>query len=276
MIDHWCHYRERFMEPHTGVVRLPSRIGVMDPFALEQAVAAGLPSERLVVVGQPYLEGLVREAGQPELLKEARTLRMQWQAGKSSPLILFASEKYPENPGIPTSSFPKYTETEALEGLLQAVNRLQEKNSFRPTVVVKLHPKESIQSFERGPLARAANIQVVAGVSAWPSILASDLVVGMTSMILLEAALIGKAAISYQPDVKNNSPFVGTQLGIISTAAEVDQLTQQIEQAQQHAFKSFPLETQPRKILESLSAGNAVSRINSLLLELTSEREAVS
>lgn len=278
LIDHWCHYRERFMEPTTGVVRLPSRIGVMEPFALEQAVRAGLPRDRLVVTGQPYLEALIAQARRPELLSEARALREQWlqaaHAGARAPLILFASERYPENPGIPTPSFPDYTETEALEGLVQALMKLKGE-TFHPTLVVKLHPKEPLGSFELGPLARACNVQVVGGLSAWPCILAADLVVGMTSMILLETTLIGKAAVSFQPGVEKDSPFVGTQLDVVPTAANVETLAQWIDRSRRHGFGAFPLEPRQRRVLESLSAGNAFSRIIRVLFELNQGRAAM-
>lgn len=281
LIDHWCHYRERFMEPTTGVVRLPSRIGVMEPFALEQAVQAGLPRDRLVITGQPYLEALIAQARRPELLSEARALRKQWlqtaHAGAGAPLILFASERYPENPGVPVPSFPDYTETEALEGLIQALIQMTKANrSFRPTLVVKLHPKESLQSFELGPLAREWKVQVAGGVSAWPCILAADLVVGMTSMILLETALIGKAAVSFQPGVEKDSPFVGTQLDVVPTAANVERLAQWIGRSRRQGFGAFPLEPRQRRVLESLSAGNAFSRIVRVLFELNQGRTAMS
>ena len=117
-----------------------------------------------------------------------------------------------------------YTEVEALDGLIEAAEQAERHGEMRVAVVAKLHPKESIESLQLGPLARKRDLLVVADQPPWPCILAADAIVGMTSMFLLESAVAGRPTISFQPGAAHPESFVGTRVGMVPAASSVEEL----------------------------------------------------
>ena len=272
VVDMWSYYLERFLDAESGGLCLPTKVAVMDRLAFDEAVRAGLPESALVVTGQPYLEALAKRLGSPELIAEARLLRASWLEDsadqEATRLVLFASEAIARDFGPGTSYYRGYTEVETLEGLLEAVSSVQLGTRLDIKTVVKLHPEESPESYRRGPLASSPKISVVAGQHPWPSMLAADVVVGMTSMLLLESAIAGRPTVSFQPGAGRIEPFIGTRLGMVQAASSTAELssllTRLLEINGTSAHERAPL---AKDGPEFLRAG-AASRIADLLVEL--------
>ena len=262
VVDHWSNYRERFLDPGSGQVRLPSRIAVMDDHALDQAAAEGLPRGILKVVGQPHLQSLAAGLNDPALRRQAGELRATWMGAAKGPLLLFCSETFSDHRG--------YTETEALEGVAEALDLLEASHPARPQGVVKLHPKQQADRFLPGPRASRRGFLLAQTEPAWVCLLAADLLVGMTSMLLVEAAVAGRPAISYQPAGGRSVPFIGTEMGIVRAARSVQDLAALLTES------LFPAGSGSRSpaqspFLRSILAGDAAARIADLVLELRKE-----
>lgn len=202
VVDMWSYYRERFSTPGSAALdRLPSLIAVMDARARREAVAAGIPADRLVVTGQPHLEAVARRGRSPAVARAARRWRQRW-ARRGRRLVLFASEAVARDfsPGGPRDR--GYTEKRVLRELLSACGEAFD-------VVVKMHPQNTLRDvFQKGPVAFVKNVPPDVCVEA------VDVVVGMTSMLLLEAALMGKPTISFQPGLTGKDFFVGNRVGL--------------------------------------------------------------
>ena len=228
VLDMWSNYRERFTEPASGELRLPTKVAVMDGLAFDQAVEAGLPASKLVVTGQPHLQALAERISGPGLAAKAASLRHRWLSGVQRPentrLVMFASEAVSRDFGPGTPYYPGYTEFDALEGLVEAVNRVESLTSWPIKVVAKLHPEESDDSFLMCPRTREARVIVVADQPAWPCILAADVVVGMRSMFLLESAIAGRPSVSFQPGVTADNSFIGSRMGMVLPASSTTEL----------------------------------------------------
>ncbi len=279
VVDHWSKYRERFVEPESGQVRLPTRIGVIDEIALEQAVADGLPRGRLTVTGQPYLQSLAAASGDPALRRRARRLRTEWLGGRQAGgVILFGSELFSDDfpPGSPHDL--GYGETDALEGLAQALQKLEVRHRRRLKLVVKLHPKENLQRFRPGPLAQERGFLLLEAEPAWPCLLASDVVVGMTSMLLLEAAILRRPAVSYQPAKGIAAPFIGTETGLVRSArspeALADHLSDCLSPGAAVPASGSPAPAAGSGFLRRLLSADAADRIADLLMDLRSGNTA--
>ncbi len=228
VVDMWSHYKERFIDPVTGELCLPTLVGVMDRLAFEQAVEAGLPESSLVVVGQPHLEELASVLHGDDLLSEARVLRRSWLGefaqAEAIRLVLFASEAFSRDFGSVGPYYRGYTEVDALEGLVRATRILERRSQFRTKIIVKLHPEESADKLRIGQTALESDLLLVADQPAWPCMLAADVVVGMTSMFLLEAAVAGKPTVSFQPGCLDKDSFVGTRSGMIPAVSSENEL----------------------------------------------------
>lgn len=224
VIDMWSCYMERYLDPDSGELVLPSRIAIMDQAGANQAVTAGIPEALLVITGQPHIEDLVKP-GQANNLDEAQTLRESWLDGETDPdrtkVVLFASEAIARDFG-PGSGYDRgYTEKDALQGVLDAARSAGEKTGFQIKVIVRPHPEQGADDFS----GLIESEFVMKCGSAEDSILASNLIVGMTSMFLIEASAAGKATISFQPGSVETLPFIGVTNGMVEPASTVDGLS---------------------------------------------------
>jgi len=278
VVDHWSKYRERFVEQDSGRLRLPTRISVMDEIALEQAVRDGLPREILTVAGQPHLQSVAAARSDPTLLQRAQQLRARWlgqahvipsPGGARDPaLILFGSELFSDDFHRGTPYDLGYTETDALEGLAEALAIAQPRLARLLRLVVKLHPKEDRCRFRPGPLAQARGFHLAQEQPPLECLLAADAVVGMTSMFLVEAALMGRPAVSFQPDKGRAAWFIGAQAGLVRTARTPEALAAQLAECLTGAV---PASGSGLEFLRRLLAGDAAARIADLLMELRQE-----
>ena len=182
----------------------------------------------MVVTGQPYLEATADALRSVETMTAGQTIRKGWlrQSGQGADaaVVLFASDPVARDMGPGTEHYRGYDEYDTLRGLVQALDDVRPALARAAVLVLKPHPSQSqaeVTSLQRQPGAEDALLTTEA---PWPSIAAADVVVGMTSMMLLEAALAGKPAISFQPSA-SAPEFVGTRIGAVPAAASIEMLT---------------------------------------------------
>lgn len=208
VIEHWDLYRERFSVVVNGQITnpdkfLPDRIWVNDEIARAEAVDAGLPGARIEVVGQPHLER------QFELLS---TQGVRERDDK----IVFVSERVREDftPGSPL--YRGFDEFETLKALRDLTDPAKSR------IVIKLHPQESADKYDRY-VERGGRIDVVRDTNNTELILSAGRIVGMFSMLLLEAALVRNDVISFMP-AGDPSVFVGNRMGATLSATTTQEL----------------------------------------------------
>lgn len=196
ILDHWLNYGIRFSKYGLNEIEkfnkkcdaLPDYIIVMDDFAKQEMIKDGVPADIIYPLGNPHFENLINQS------KSAENIRSQY-ATQDELLITFASEPYTEDYGNENGN-----EKKVLEDLLDIVKHKETK------IIVKLHPKEDLikyQEFEQNPY-----IYIDKSTPAIEIIKASDIVVSMTSMFLIEAMILGKTIISYQPNQANTDFFI--------------------------------------------------------------------
>lgn len=234
VVDSWSNFRERFAGSGSGALCLPSRVVVPDERAVVQAEQEGVPRALLIAIGQPHLEALAEALRREEVREEARRLRAEWRVGGSpeSPLVLFASEAFSTHQGPDSLAYLGYTEVEALEGVVGAVQQAESALGQSIRLLVKLHPQQSIDTMVWGRLAAVRDLRMVDGRQPiWPCLLAADVIVGMSSMVLIEAALAGTPAISFRPEARAGDSFVGSELGLVPSATTAHALLLLLTQA---------------------------------------------
>lgn len=273
VVDMWSNYRERFVDPITGNLQLPSKVAVMDEWAFAQAREAGLPDDVLVVTGQPYLDALADRLHDADLSNHAEALRRGWLRDgtrrEDGHIVLFAADWHSRDLDRDEVISSADAEVEALEALGRAVERCKEVVSVPIVIVVKLHPRLSPGGFFPGPLASRRLVRVVSDEPPWPCILAADVVVGMTSMLLIESFVAGKATISFQPDPRRQSSFVGSHLRLIPTVSSCPELAGLLRSCLTERSESARGNGMERKgKLASLIRGDAAFRCAEVLWDL--------
>jgi len=202
VLDYWSNYSARFSDNAGHLSYLPDRIAVMDERAREEMIAEGFAPERLVVTGQPALDELVQEAGRytPAVRAEIRR-GLGVQAAEQ--LLVFVSQPlsrlYGDNPAVP--GHLGFTERTVLVMLMAALHRLRVSEEHRIVLAVRPHPREDTEGFAT---LQSGCIRVLVSREGTSRdlIAAADIVIGMNSMLLVEACYLGRPTVSLQPGLR--------------------------------------------------------------------------
>jgi hypothetical protein len=191
----------------------PDWLFVVDESTKAAYIALGYPAERVVVCGHPHYDYM--RTVRMKLENEGQNaLRQRVLPGvpKKRKVIIFATEcsarLYRLQTGSPVMDgqvhLADYTlvgrgtgngRTEVvLEEFLDAVQLVKP----RPYLVLRLHPKDTSEDYTE----YLDEFDLVSsGGSPFELLYAADLVVGLTTMLVLEAALLGKLTLSVVPRV---------------------------------------------------------------------------
>ncbi len=181
----------------------PDWLLVPDRWTADRFTTLGYQKERLVVCGHPrydYVRSALKEWQRKNLDDLRTTLFPGWSKGQ--PIWLFASEistgfepgQFHHSSEYTLQGSGRYTERTkiVLEEFLDSLSELAE----RPYLVMRLHPKNTVDEFSEF----IKHFDYISkDEDALEVIYGSDFVVGMTSMLLVEAVLMGRATLSILP-----------------------------------------------------------------------------
>jgi len=206
ILDHWSNYSSRFEGPSGIRHYFPALLAVMDETARRDLLALHYPADAIAVTGHPAFDALISFA------KEDRVaMRRRLGVSHGEKLVIFASEPQRRDHG----SSLGYDEMDALKILLDVLSDMPKP---RPRLIIKPHPTESPTDLQLLARAYCGVWSVVTDVHPRTLMLAADVVVGMTSLFLVEAALLGTPAVSVQPNLVGEDRFIGNRLGVTHAA----------------------------------------------------------
>ena len=207
-IDHWGFYKERFSITNLshvivgdGFQLLPDLIIVNDRIALNDAITEGIPSDLLVIGGNPLLE------------KRWHGFNFinNYENKDNNHSILFISEPYSNNFPKGGKYYRGFTELDVLQDILEAMPPSSD-------LYIKKHPSEFPEKFLKY-IESKDNCNFSDDNSI---LLKADMIVGMGSMLLLEISLIRELIISYRPN--EAIEFIGNKLGYTTKIKDKVQL----------------------------------------------------
>lgn len=225
ILDYWSNYKFRFQygkafEEEPPLVKqreeeslillkdhnyiFPDYYFVMDETAAEEAAREGIDRSILRVVGQPGLDAYVHRRISPARNRKLLFLSQPLSAAAQRPL--------------------GYTEFDAAEDVLQASSTLGY------GVDMKFHPKETEQ------MRRIyGKLQVEGTLPELVSDYAA--VVGMSTMGLLQCALMGIPVVSYQPNLTGEDLCITNKLKITQGAYSYSELCRRLESLETFSIK---------------------------------------
>ncbi len=218
LLDFWSNYIERFTDPSNGKVLWPDKILVMDEMAKKGLIKCNAPAECIEITGQPFLE---------RRIKDFSSGRISGETGSKGLNIMFISQPLHK---MPSARECGYDEFKVLDCIKEALNSLVEINGFRPNLIIRTHPRESNRDLkvyldfsdikfkwsfdkENNPDKTIAKCQFI---------------LGMSSMLLIEAALANKSVVSIQPGLVSEDPFPLSRLGYCKRIGKPDVLKEYI------------------------------------------------
>jgi hypothetical protein len=237
ILDQWVNYGIRFSpwglsnsadyEGNPQHPFLPSRIIVMDEFAREEMARRDIiVRDHILPLGQPYFETLfIRQKSLPPV----DDLRKRLGIFEDEFVITYVSEPlshdYGEEPD--RGEYWGFTERTIFRVLLESLGNIVELSGKKVRLIIKLHPRESQDNYDDLIRQQLQGVTVTLDHSGDPleMIHVSDLVCGMSSMMLIEAAIVGTPILSILIGLRRESPFVLDRLGLLCSArsaAEVE------------------------------------------------------
>lgn len=206
VLDNWTNYRLR-MEVDGQPTFSPNVYTVMDDIASMAAIEDGIEKAILAVVGQPALANLKSDfADCNEASRHKKILPLKFNPDKK--LIVFVSEPVEHDQGG-DASFPQYrgyTEQVVLKMLCES---LQEKASGIEIGILP-HPREDKERL--AAIWHRYKGKLTGGVMdlkrGRDGVFLADAVMGMASILLYEAWLLGKPVASLQPGIQTHSLYM--------------------------------------------------------------------
>ncbi|TGE35399.1 hypothetical protein E4K67_25775 [Desulfosporosinus fructosivorans] len=183
ILDYWSNYQARFKDD-LGDFIYPDIYIVMDELAEQEARQEGVPSNILKVLGHPGLDKYILQRRKATSFGNKKKLLFL-----SQPL----SALYGQELG--------YTEQQALEECLLAVQG-NDDYSFS----VRFHPKDD-------PNWKRSYAEISVDGALLDIMPEHDLIIGMNTIGLLHAVLMGIPALSYQPNLQKPDLCITNKLG---------------------------------------------------------------
>jgi hypothetical protein len=184
LIDAWTNLRRRFFDPD-GDDAQPDVLGVIDEAMRDEIIVEDWCRSRLCVTGQPHLQAMTRR------LERAR----QGRRPAERPILAFFSEPVrQDHGGVDILGYDQFTAADAILAGLAGAPPL--------TLLVQPHPRENPDDWRDWRAAKGGDgtATIVIGDGAAETVLAGcDAVLGVTTMVLVEAALAGIPALAVQP-----------------------------------------------------------------------------
>ena len=237
ILDQWQNYRGRFSGPEMSQVLqyLPTVICAMDESAKRGLVLDGIPEERIKITGQPSLARM-RRCMLDGSHKERQAIRKQLHCGEDSLLMVFISEPFTASMGQEIG----FTEISILDELLSYLSDrlwMDEKKGKASSLqlIIKLHPKNRLDIFipiekrYKNIWGKLKIIVLKDEIGKDQLLQASDMVVGMCSIMLMEAVALGKTVVSLQIGAKRRDWCEAVNQGIIPFIATSEDKTRLLD-----------------------------------------------
>ena len=184
VLDYWSNYKMRFYSKDNKKCVFPKKFFVMDEIAYKEAMADGIDRNILEITGSPGLDKYIKRVG-------------LWPSEVPTDDVLFLSQPLSELYGYDLG----YTEQSAFADVLEVCQDLGR------DVKIKFHPKDNCKIRDKfSSYAVCGNLDEVV-----PHF---KVVIGMATMGLLHAHLLGKPIISYQPGLIGKDMCITNILGL--------------------------------------------------------------
>ena len=220
-----------------------------DEWTLNAFVSLGFPQDHIEVCEHPQYD-VVRDLAR----QWSRTGRAAFR-GRIFPdlapqrkIFVFVSDGSLRYDLLPSPSLVGYT----LEGrgvnkgrtniVLEEVLDAMIDTNPRPYFVLRLHPTDNVSDYAE---YRNEIDRISCDGSALELVYASDVIVGMTSALLLEAKLLGKQILSIVPRETERDWLPGIESGTIPCASSREQLKQSLEYLLRDEIRLSPIINYP-------------------------------
>ncbi len=208
---------------------LPLRILAIDAELKQQLINEGIPADKILISGHPYFQVIDtyrKSIKTDEIFKSRQELGLVNEF-----MISFISEPISQHYPPDSNSYWGYDEKTILAQLLNSLEKSIPYIEKEIHLFIKPHPRENMENYNwiTTRSKSAIKLKLIEDYDNWKLLQASDLVCGMSSMLLLEAVLLRKPVLSIQIGLQREDPFVLSSRKIMPSILEEDQLSRQLK-----------------------------------------------
>jgi len=190
----------------------PDWVLVPDEWTRSEYLRLGLASDRVITAGNPHYD-FVRAFAETWDRATRRAFRRRFFA-KAPPrarVWVFVSEGADRRSEL------------VLEKVLAALDSVKQER--RPYFVLRIHPRDRTKDYA----AYRRKVDMISQTEPTLELVyAADVVVGLTSMLLTEAQILGRQVLPFVPRAEERPWLPGVRLGILNAAASSSQIRQRI------------------------------------------------
>jgi hypothetical protein len=235
ILDYWNNYSVRFSEHTTltapvasrpGPGPLPDVICIMDEFARMEMLREGFPAEKLRITGQPYLDTIRTIPPIPSDYR--RKIRQKNHVTGDELMIVYVSEPIRKTYGGPDKL--GYDEVTILQSVIASFASLHPPHDRHVQLTIRPHPKNTPSDFNHFTQEGLFpfGISIDTDTPPRPLIQAADLIVGMSSIFLLEAALLSTPLLNVQIGLRGENTFVLARMGSVRTVTTKSEMDREL------------------------------------------------
>jgi hypothetical protein len=210
IIDYPSNYAIRFSDNAGNPVYIPDKIAVMDKTTRDEMVKEGFKPDLITITGQPAYDDLGVWKSEFSIEKREK-LRKKLGIKPGDLLVVFASEPlFTGSQSRPSD--PGYTKMGVLHSVISALDEIQRTCNQKINLVIRPHPREGPAEFV-GVHGNRIPIIISTKWNSRETIMAADLVTGMTTALLVEACYLGCIVVSVQPGLIHPDILPTNRLG---------------------------------------------------------------
>lgn len=218
-VDTWVNYWQRFtLKPDSGkhYNLLPDYVAVIDKIMADSMIEEGCPQEKIVITGSPLYDKI------NNFLDNNRNMQSNYNKGQ----ILFVGDPFNPIMGEDEKKTLGFTEIEVFELTIKNIIQLNKEYNQQYSIIYKPHPRGFISKQIHEIIDYYKNkIEIFiskADTNSWKLVYQSRLVVGLYSVLLYEAMLLGSQVLSIQPNKKIRIDNIDRRDGIFLVTKESD------------------------------------------------------
>ena len=190
IVDFWTDYVLSFSDFKTRNFRyLPDYILAVDETMKKEMVAKNFPANRIFITGNPYFDSFLKKS----------------RRNTDKNLVAFFSQPFSE------MYKKKFNEVQVFEDIAEAAEKIDLNNK----IVINFHPRtKKFDKFDKAIKNSKLKIKKEKKLHNKDLIEKAEIVAGINSAMLFEAAMMGKKVLSYQPSLKGQDLLVSNKFGL--------------------------------------------------------------
>lgn len=197
ILDYWSNYFLRFSNEKEKLVYLPDKIAVMDEKAKTDMLDLDFPVDKIVVTGQPAFDSIQADRDNFSMDKK-NNIRKSLNIHQNTVFIIFLSQPFKKLYGKKGNpNYLGFDEDLVLENLIKALEKICEKG-IKIFLLIRPHPRELESDYDKYKSDKIL-IRNSKDGEGRDYLMSADLVVGMNSILLVEACYLSCTVVSIQP-----------------------------------------------------------------------------